>query len=86
MAPAATPTTTPRAGAARAREELGLQGLDERRIDQLAEKMRGSRAQLPSLVYRLLTPEVPGRVVLVSFAGATTTNQHHVSRHPRRRP
>ena len=42
-----------------AREELGLQGVDEWRIGQLAEKMRGSRAQLPSLVYRLLTPEAP---------------------------
>jgi conjugative relaxase-like TrwC/TraI family protein len=42
-----------------AREELGLEGVDEWRVEQLAEKMRGSRAQLPSLVYRLLTPEVP---------------------------
>ncbi len=35
-----------------AREELGIEGQDERRVDQLAAKMRGSRAQTPSLAYR----------------------------------
>ncbi len=35
-----------------AREELEIEGQDERRLDQLAAKMRGSRAQTPSLAYR----------------------------------
>jgi conjugative relaxase-like TrwC/TraI family protein len=42
-----------------AREELGLDGLDAGRIEKLSEKMRASRAQLPSILYRALTPEVP---------------------------
>jgi conjugative relaxase-like TrwC/TraI family protein len=42
-----------------AREELGLDGLDSGRIDKLSEKMRTSRAQLPSILYRALTPDVP---------------------------
>jgi conjugative relaxase-like TrwC/TraI family protein len=37
-----------------AREELGVEGLDERRIGKLAEKMRTSRAQTPSLSHREL--------------------------------
>jgi hypothetical protein len=37
-----------------AREELGLAGQDERRIDQLAGKMRTSRARTPSLEHREL--------------------------------
>jgi conjugative relaxase-like TrwC/TraI family protein len=37
-----------------AREELGLAGQDERRIDQLAGKMRTSRAHTPSLEHREL--------------------------------
>ena len=32
-----------------AREELGLEGQDDRRVGKLAEKMRGSRAHTPSL-------------------------------------
>ncbi len=35
-----------------AREELGADGLDDRRIDRLAEKMRASRAHTPSLARR----------------------------------
>ena len=42
-----------------AREELGLEGLDAGRIEKLSEKMRTSRAQLPSILYRALTPDVP---------------------------
>jgi hypothetical protein len=38
-----------------AREELGLDGLDERRVMRLADKMRGSRAHTPSLAH----PELP---------------------------
>jgi AAA domain len=38
-----------------AREELGLDGLDERRVNQLADKMRASRAHTPSLEH----PELP---------------------------
>jgi conjugative relaxase-like TrwC/TraI family protein len=38
-----------------AREELGLEGQDERRVNRLAEKMRGSRAHTPSLAH----PELP---------------------------
>jgi conjugative relaxase-like TrwC/TraI family protein len=41
-----------------AREELGVEGLDERRIGKLAEKMRTSRAQTPSLAHpELADPE-----------------------------
>jgi conjugative relaxase-like TrwC/TraI family protein len=40
-----------------AREELGVEGLDERRIGKLAEKMRTSRAQTPSLAH----PELADR-------------------------
>ena len=36
------------------REELGLQGQDARRVEQLAEKMRNSRAHTPTLVHREL--------------------------------
>jgi conjugative relaxase-like TrwC/TraI family protein len=42
-----------------AREELGLDGLDAGRIEKLSEKMRTSRAQLPSILYRALTPDAP---------------------------
>jgi conjugative relaxase-like TrwC/TraI family protein len=42
-----------------AREELGLDGLDAGRVEKLSEKMRTSRAQLPSILYRALTPDVP---------------------------
>jgi conjugative relaxase-like TrwC/TraI family protein len=41
-----------------AREELGLDGLDSGRVEKLSEKMRTSRAQLPSILYRALTPDV----------------------------
>ena len=41
-----------------AREELGVEGLDERRIWKLAEKMRTSRARTPSLAHpELADPE-----------------------------
>lgn len=39
------------------REELGLEGQDERRVRRLSEKMRASRRQAPTLHYR----EVPER-------------------------
>lgn len=38
-----------------AREDLGSEGLDAERVDRLAEMMRSSRAQVPSLAYRALT-------------------------------
>ena len=38
-----------------ARDELGLQGQDERRVTSLANKMRNSRAHTPSLAH----PELP---------------------------
>jgi hypothetical protein len=38
-----------------AREDLGSEGLDDERLDRLAEMMRSSRAQLPSLTYRAMT-------------------------------
>ena len=38
-----------------AREDLGGEGLDAERVDRLAEMMRSSRAQLPSLAYRAVT-------------------------------
>ena len=38
-----------------ARDELGLEGQDERRVTSLANKMRNSRAQTPSLAH----PELP---------------------------
>jgi hypothetical protein len=40
-----------------ARDELGAEGQDERRITQLAHRMRQSRAQTPSLAH----PELPDR-------------------------
>ncbi len=40
-----------------ARDELGIEGQDERRVMQLAHRMRQSRAQTPSLVH----PELPDR-------------------------
>lgn len=43
------------------REELGTQGHDERRIEQLASRMRGSRAYTPSLQHRELAPAEWGR-------------------------
>jgi hypothetical protein len=38
-----------------AREELGHDGTDIDRIDRLAEKMRSSRAQIPSVAYEEMT-------------------------------
>jgi hypothetical protein len=38
-----------------ARDELGLEGQDDRRVRKLADKMRNSRAQTPSLAH----PELP---------------------------
>jgi hypothetical protein len=38
-----------------ARDELGLEGQDERRVTSLADKMRNSRAHTPSLAH----PELP---------------------------
>ena len=40
-----------------ARDELGAEGQDERRVTQLAHRMRQSRAQTPSLAH----PELPDR-------------------------
>jgi ATP-dependent exoDNAse (exonuclease V) alpha subunit len=45
-----------------AREELGLEGQDGRRVEQLAAKMRSSQARTPSLALRERAPEwEPGR-------------------------
>ena len=38
-----------------ARQELSLEGQDEKRVYKLADKMRSSRAQTPSLVHRELS-------------------------------
>ncbi len=43
------------------REELGTEGQDERRIDQLAEKMRASRRHTPTLEHRELRDPDWGR-------------------------
>ena len=43
-----------------AREELGLEGQDERRIEQLANKMRYSRAHTPSVQHRELEDQRMG--------------------------
>jgi conjugative relaxase-like TrwC/TraI family protein len=40
-----------------AREDLGTEGVDAERVGRLAELMRASRAQLPSLAFRAITPE-----------------------------
>lgn len=40
-----------------AREDLGTEGLDPERIGRLSELMRASRAQLPSLALRAITPD-----------------------------
>ena len=45
-----------------AREDLGTQGLDADRVTRLAETMRASRAQIPSILYRALTPTPPDDV------------------------
>ncbi|MBA3808232.1 MAG: relaxase domain-containing protein [Solirubrobacterales bacterium] len=42
-----------------AREDLGTQGLDAERVTRLSETMRASRAQIPSILYRALTPTPP---------------------------
>ena len=39
-----------------AREDLGTEGVDAERVGRLAEMMRASRAQLPSLAFRAVTP------------------------------
>ncbi len=39
-----------------AREDLGTEGVDAERVGRLAELMRASRAQLPSLAFRAITP------------------------------
>jgi ATP-dependent exoDNAse (exonuclease V) alpha subunit len=46
-----------------AREELGVEGQDERRVEHLAAKMRNSKVRLPSLVLRERPPSGrdPGR-------------------------
>jgi hypothetical protein len=41
------------------REDLGTEGLDAEHVTRLAETMRASRAQIPSIVYRALSPEQP---------------------------
>ena len=38
-----------------AREDLGTEGVDAERVGRLAELMRASRAQLPSLAFRAIT-------------------------------
>jgi conjugative relaxase-like TrwC/TraI family protein len=45
-----------------AREDLGTEGLDAERVARLAETMRASRAQIPSIVYRAITPDPPDDV------------------------
>ena len=40
-----------------AREDLGTEGVDAERVGRLAELMRASRAQLPSLAFRAAIPE-----------------------------
>jgi hypothetical protein len=42
-----------------AREDLGSEGLDAERVTRLAETMRASRAQIPSIVYRAISPKQP---------------------------
>jgi conjugative relaxase-like TrwC/TraI family protein len=42
-----------------AREDIGSEGLDAERVTRLAETMRASRAQIPSIVYRTITPRQP---------------------------
>ena len=42
------------------REELGMEGHDTERIERLAESMRRSRRQVPSLQYRELSSPEPG--------------------------
>jgi len=42
-----------------AREDLGTEGFDAERVTRLSETMRASRAQVPSIVYRAITPEQP---------------------------
>lgn len=42
-----------------AREDLGTDGLDAERVTRLSETMRASRAQIPSIVYRTVTPDPP---------------------------
>jgi conjugative relaxase-like TrwC/TraI family protein len=42
-----------------AREDLGTAGLDADRVTRLSETMRASRAQIPSILYRALTPTPP---------------------------
>jgi conjugative relaxase-like TrwC/TraI family protein len=42
-----------------AREDLGTEGLDADRVTRLSETMRASRAQIPSILYRALTPTPP---------------------------
>jgi|CZKG01.1.fsa_nt_gi conjugative relaxase-like TrwC/TraI family protein len=45
-----------------AREDLGTEGLDPERVTRLSETMRASRAQIPSIVYRMISPEQPDDV------------------------
>ena len=40
-----------------AREDLGTEGADAERVERLAEMMRASRAQLPSLAFRAVTSD-----------------------------
>ncbi len=43
-----------------ARDDLGTEGVDADRVGRLAELMRASRAQFPSLAFRALTATSPG--------------------------
>jgi conjugative relaxase-like TrwC/TraI family protein len=45
-----------------AREDLGTEGIDADRVTRLSETMRASRAQIPSILYRALTPTPPDDV------------------------
>jgi conjugative relaxase-like TrwC/TraI family protein len=45
-----------------AREDLGSEGLDAERIMRLSQAMRASHAQLPSIVYRAITPDPPNDI------------------------
>ncbi len=58
------------------REELGLEGQDERRVRQLSEKMRASRRHTPTLDYR----EVPQREWGIGIERALDRNPVPLSR------
>ncbi len=70
-----------------AREELGTDGQDERRVNQLADKMRGSRAHTPSLEHRELSgPSVRARLRAHDRAEPQPTPRARAHHPPHRRP